>query len=246
MQVSEFKNKEMVFIGKKFLDNSGKKSFARRGYTISNSANLLKLKKILKIDKEFYNSYVTIATYSEMPHFPLAPKLHWPLCKEWIKTKDKTIIKMDFFLDFDGEPTTEGITSAWKDSQKALTSLKELIGEDAKYLTTWFSGNKGFHILGKCRIGSNWGNTGQEIVDKQKEIAEQLVLLYPTVDTTIYDTGRIRKLLGSTVYSTNFGKTRVIPVSNEQEFKELIVALEQKDFNYFEKKELLAVHNVDL
>jgi len=83
MQVSEFKNKEMAFFDK------DKKLPPKRGYTISNSDNLPILKKILKINNNPYNSYVTMATYSKMPHFPLAPKEHWP--QNLFKKKLKSI-----------------------------------------------------------------------------------------------------------------------------------------------------------
>jgi len=109
-------------------------------------------------------------------------------------------------------------------------------------LTTWFSGNKGFHILGKCKVVT----TAQAIIDKQKDIAMQMELICPSIDTSIYDTARLRKLLGSYVYSKTFGRTRVIPVQDEQEFKELIKALKHSNEEYFENKELIRINNINL
>jgi len=118
-----------------------------------------------------------------------------------------------------------------------------LLGEQTKYLTIWFSGNKGFHILGKCKVIT----TAQDIINKQLEIAKQLAPLCPTLDTSIYDTARLRKLLGSYVYSVNFGKTRVIPIQNDKEFKELITAIKTKNNKqYFTDKTLIRTSNIIL
>lgn len=236
VQVIEFKNKEIRFI-------PIEKGYVKSGYEITSSENYETLQKILKIHGQKYNSYVTIATYGEIPRFPLELKQHLKEFKEWVKINDETITHMDFFLDFDATPTIEGITKAWSDVQTALKILPELIGEQTKYLTIWFSGNKGFHILGKCR---NIKTTAQKNIKKQYEIAEQLEPLCRTIDLSIYDTKRIRKLLGSYVYSPTFGKTRVIPIPNQEEFEQLLIALDTKDEQWFENKKLTQLNQINI
>ncbi len=236
--VSEFKNKELAFLHYE----RDEKYLPKRGYTITNSVNLEELEKILKINGKQYNSYVTIANYADMPRFPLNPKTHWPQYKQWVKERDQTITSIDFMLDFDTTSTIQGIKKAWADVTKAKYVLKILLGDQAKYLRVYFSGNKGFHILGKCKVVT----TAQAIIDKQKDMAIQMSLICPSIDTSIYDTARLRKLLGSYVYSKTFGKTRVIPISNEQEFKELIRALKHNNQDYFENKELERINNITL
>ena len=238
IQVSEFKNKELAFLHYERSDDC----LPKRGYTITNSMNLPELEKILKIDEKQYNSYVTIATYADMPRFPLNPKTHWPQYKQWVKGRDQTITSIDFMLDFDTDSSIQGIKKAWADVVRAKYMLNLLLGDQSKYLTTWFSGNKGFHILGKCKVVT----TAQAIIDKQKDIAMQMELICPSIDTSIYDTARLRKLLGSYVYSKTFGRTRVIPVQDEQEFKELIKALKHSNEEYFENKELIRINNINL
>jgi len=235
-QVSEFKNKEIAFL------HYTRELLPKRGYQITNSENLKVLEKILKIQNNKYNTYVTIATYSEIPRFPINPKEHWPQFKEWVTKRDQTITNIDFMLDFDSEPTIQGIKKAWENTQTAKEMLNDLIGEQTKYLTIWFSGNKGFHILGKCKITT----TAQKNIEKQLEIAKQLFPLCPTLDTSIYDTARLRKLLGSTCYSTTFGKTRIIPIANDTEFKELLTALQNKNYSFFETKKLTRLNNIRL
>lgn len=235
-QVSEFKNKEIAFL------HYNRTLLPKRGYQITNTKNLYELEKILKIQNQQYNTYVTIATYSQIPRFPLNPKQHWPQFKEWIKIRDETITNIDFMLDFDATPTIQGITKAWNDTQKALTFLKLIIGPQAQYLTTWFSGNKGFHVLGKTKIIT----TAQDNINQQLTIAQKLKPLLPTLDTTIYDTARLRKLLGSTVNTDTFGKTRVIPIANTQEFNELKQALQSKNQEYFKNKPLTRLNQIKL
>jgi hypothetical protein len=234
-QLIEFKNREIRFIPKE-------EGFVKSGYQISSSENYELLQKILKIDGKKYNSYTTIATYGEVPRFPLELNSHMKEFKEWVKINDETITSIDFFLDFDGEPTIEGLTKAWKDVQTAQKMLPLIIGEQAKYLQIWFSGNKGFHILGKCRNVP----VAQKNIETQYKIAEQLEPLCKTIDLTIYDTKRIRKLLGSYVYSVNFGKTRVIPIANDTEFKELITALETKNEQWFQKKRIYQLNGINI
>lgn len=235
INVSEFRGKEIAFLGKDL--------FPYRGYQIYDSENYNTLKKILRIQNDKYNSYVTVATYSEVPKFALNPKKHWPEFKDWVRIRDETITQIDFMLDFDAEPTIQGLKKAWRDVQTAKKMLAILLGEQTKYLTVWFSGNKGFHILGKTKVI----NTAQENIDKQLEIAKQLAPLCPTLDIGIYDTARLRKLLGSYVYSTNFGKTRVIPIQTDKEFKELIEVLNtEKQNQYFADKSLLRTNNINI
>ena len=239
-KVLEIRNRDISFLSKQ----PDEKNKPRRGYSSLNSENFVTLKKIIKLENTKYNSYVSIATYSEVPKISLNPKLHWVEWRKWLETNDETATKCDFFLDFDGEATIEGLKEAWEDVKIAKEMLPDLIGEQAKYLTTWFSGNKGFHILGKCKIGGTWGNTAQEIINKQKDIAMQMELLCPSIDTSIYDTARLRKLLGSYVYTKQFGKTRVIPICDEHEKDELQIALATKNTNWFEEKPLIRINNI--
>jgi len=237
-KVLEIRNRDISFLSKQ----PDEKNKPRRGYSSLNSENFVTLKKIIKLENTKYNSYVSIATYSEVPKISLNPKLHWVEWRKWLETNDETATKCDFFLDFDGEATIEGLKEAWEDVKIAKEMLPDLIGEQAKYLTTWFSGNKGFHILGKCKLDT----TLQDNVDKQKEIAEQISTLAQSIDLSIYDTKRIRKMLGSIVYSEAFGETRVIPISNDNDFKALIKALETNDNDFFEKKELIPLNSIKL
>lgn len=235
IQVAEFRGKEIAFLRKD-------RKFPKRGYQISNSQNYTTLKKMLNTEKDQYNTYVTIDTYENFPRLPFPPKQHWPAWKQWNDNPNKIIKNLDFFLDFDGEPTIDGVNKSWEDVQLAMKLLPEFIGEQAKYLTIWFSGNKGFHILGKCKVTSN----PQNIIEKQIKIATELKMVCPTLDITVYNLGRLRKLLGSYVYSTNFGKTRVIPISNQQDFKELIIALKTKNTKWFESKQLIRINNITI
>ena len=235
IQLSEFRNKELAFLNAERIN-------PKRGYQIVDSKNYVELQKILGIQNKEYNSYVTIATYKEVPRFSLNPKIHWPEFKEWIKIRDQTITSLDFILDFDSEPTIKGLKKAWKDVIMAKYVLKILLGDQANYLKIWFSGNKGFHILGKTKITTN----AQDNINQQLIIAQQVKHLCPTLDMTIYDTARLRKLLGSYVYSKTFGRTRVIPVQDEQEFKELIKALEHKNEQWFQSKELIRINYINM
>ena len=241
IKLAEFKNREVVFLPAKGFGKKEKKEHSFRGHTISSSENIEVLKKLLRLENKTYNSYVSIMTYSKMPRFPLNFTKHAKLFKEWWKEKRlDSIVKCDMFLDFDGEATIEGTIKTWEDVKIALDTLPELIGEQAKYLRVFYSGNKGFHILGKCKIDT----TIKDLLLKQQDIADKLSILAPSVDTCIYDPARLRKLIGSVVYSKTFGKTRVIPVSNDKEFKELLIALETKDEEWFNNKPLSATHSV--
>lgn len=234
MQVKDFQNREIAFLATN--------QFPHRGHHIGSTKNLETLQKILKIHNKPYNTYVTIAKYSQMPKFPLNQKQRWTQFKNWVKTRDQTITHIDFMLDFDSKPTIKGLTKAWQDVQTATQLLTIILGEQSKYLTIWFSGNKGFHILGKTKITT----TAQNTINKQLTIALQLKPLCPTLDTSIYDTARLRKLLGSHVYSTNFGKTRVIPIQTTTEFNQLTQAIKQKNTKYFEDKTLLSINTITL
>lgn len=235
IQVAEFRGKEIAF-----LNHNKEKPL--RGYQIINSQNYEELQKILQLQNQQYNTYVTIATYSQIPRFPLNPKQHWPEFKEWVKIRDETITKIDFMLDFDAEPTIQGLTKAWQDVQTAQKLLPLILGEQTKYLTIYFSGNKGFHILGKTKVTT----TAQDNIKNMLNTAEKLKPLCPTLDLSIYDTARLRKLLGSYVYSANFGKTRVIPILNNEDFKALINALETKNTSWFESKQLIRLNNINI
>jgi hypothetical protein len=235
VQVSEFVGKEIAFL-------RPDRKFPKRGYQICSSENYEVLKKMLDVEKDKYNTYVTIDTYENFERLPFPPKLHWQEWKKWQDNPNKIIKNLDFFIDFDSKPTIEGITKAWNDVQRAKKILPLIIGEQTKYLTIWFSGNKGFHILGKCKVNT----TPQENIQKQIQIAKEIKLVCPTLAETVYNLGRLRKLLGSPVYSSTFGKTRVIPVSNDTEFKELITALETKNEQWFESKQLIRINNINI
>jgi len=237
IQVTEFRNRELVFLGK---GNYEKYPFS--GYQISNSKNYEELQELLKIKGKKYNAYVSIATYNNVPRLPLNPKKHWPQWREWNKIRDDDVKRLDFFMDFDGEPTIDGVKEAYQDAQTAKKMLYDIIGEQAKYLQLYFSGNKGVHLLGKCKTSLK----PCEVLKKQKEIALELLPLCPTIDTGIYDIRRLRKLLGSHVNSVNFGKTRVIPIANDTQFKELLTALETKNEEWFNKQELKQLNNIKL
>jgi len=235
INVLEFRNKEIAFIGKDL--------YPKRGYQITNSENLEVLQDLLHIKGEKYNTYVTTATYSEIPRFKLDPKVHWQEFREWVKIRDETITNIDFMLDFDSDPSIIGLIKAWEDVQTTLKILPLILGEQTKYLQIYFSGNKGFHILGKTKVTT----TAQDLIEKQLQIAKQLAPLCPTLDTSIYDTARLRKLLGSIVYSINFGKTRVIPIANNKEFLELITVLNSKEQEqYFADKTLIRTNNINI
>ena len=235
VQVSEFRGKEIAFLRKD-------RKFPKRGYQISNSENYETLKKMLDVEKDEYNTYVTIDTYENFPRLPFPPKTHWPAWKQWNDNPNKIIKNLDFFIDFDSDSTIEGITKAWSDVQLAMELLPLIIGEQAKYLTIWFSGNKGFHILGKTKVN----NDADENIKQQIRIATELKMVCPTLDITVYNLGRLRKLLGSYVYSATFGKTRVIPISNNSEFEELLTALETKNTKWFESKQLIRINNINI
>jgi len=235
IQVAEFRNKEVAFL-------KGDRKMPKRGYQISSSENYEQLKEMLEIEKDKYNTYVTIDTYENFERLPFPPKQHWPAWKKWNANPNKIVSNLDFFLDFNAEATIEGITKAWRDVQRAQKMLPLIIGEQAKYLRVYFSGNKGFHILGKTKVVGD----PQENIAAQIRIAEQIKLVCPTLDETVYNLGRLRKLLGSYVYSTNFGKTRVIPILNEQDFNTLIKALETNNKQYFENKQLIRINNINI
>ena len=235
LQVAEFRGKEIAFLRKD-------RKFPKRGYQISNSENYETLKKMLDSEKDEYNTYVTIDTYENFPQLPFQPKKHWPAWKEWVDNPNKIIKNLDFMMDFDADPTIEGIIKAWEDVKIAHDLLFELIGEQAKYLTIWFSGNKGFHILGKCKVTPSL--SAVNLINKQIQIAQEIKMVCPTLDITIYNLGRLRKLIGSIVYSANFGKTRVIPIANDEEFKELLTALKTKNEDWFNNKPLSKTHSV--
>ena len=138
MKVTEFRNKEIAFLTSNTL-NTNKIQFPKRGYKLVYSNYLEKLKKTVHINNKKYNSYVTIATYSEMPLFPFEPKEHYKQFHEWAKIRDQTIKNIDFILDFDSTPTIKGLEKAWQDTQTALKLLEIILGEQTKHLTTYFS-----------------------------------------------------------------------------------------------------------
>jgi hypothetical protein len=241
-QVAEFKNREVSFLQAncKIADGSN----PEMGYQITNSNNYDKLIKILKLENKPYNSYVTISTYNRIPRFPLNPKERWGQWKKWVDIRTEQAVTTDFILDFDGKPTIEGLKKTWEEVQLALDLLKDIIGEQAKYLVNglYFSGNKGFHVLGKCSKTL----TPKENIKIMENIAKKLKYVCPSIDLSIYQVDRLRKLLGSRVYSVNFGKTRVVPIANDIEFKELLTALETKNEQWFLEKPLTRLGGINL
>lgn len=232
----DFSDREICFF------DSNKELPPIRGYKADWETQLNKIpfyETRLKTQK--YNSYCSIAHYSEIPLFPIQPKrLRWKLFKEWVSIRDLTITKLDFFIDFDGNTLKEAFT----DAKTAKHFLFELIGKDALYLNIYFSGNKGFHLLGK--MGETFGKTPKEKLRKNYELAMQLKPLCPSIDETIYDLARVRKLIGSKVFSPKHGETRVISCDTDEDFKQLDFLLESKKYALWEQAPIKRLNKIEL
>jgi hypothetical protein len=232
----DFKNREICFF------DSAKLGFPIRGYKAD---YVWQIDYIPKLEKDLrnkqYNSYCSICQYNPMPLFSLSDsKEHWRGFKQWVQVRDLSIVKVDFFIDFDGK----SLKSAFTDALNARNYLLELIGDQALYLNIYFSGNHGFHLLGK--MGDSFGKTPQEKLRKNYELAMQLKPLCPSIDETIYDLARVRKLIGSKVYSPTLGQTRVISCDSWQEFENLEVLIAKKDWSNWEKMPIKRLNKIEM
>lgn len=236
MNYTDFKSREICFF------DSEKKGFSIRGYKADCSSFIdwiPKNEKDLRNGK--YNSYCSIARYDPMPTFNLFDaKKHWAEFKEWVSVRDLSITGLDFFIDFDGK----SIKSAFTDCLNAKKYLLDLIGTDALYLNTYFSGNKGFHLLGK--MGESFGPTPAAKLRKNFELAIMLKPLCPSIDETIYDLARVRKLIGSKVYSPTLGQTRVISCDTQEEFNKLEELIVAKNWLEWEKMPIKRLNKVEM
>ena len=232
----DFKSREVCFF------DSEKKGFSIRGYKADCSSFIdwiPKNEKDLRNGK--YNSYCSICTYDPMPKFSLFDsKEHWKQFKQWVSVRDLSIQKVDFFIDFDGKSLKDAFTDCFNAKQYLL----ELIGSQALYLNTYFSGNHGFHLLGK--MGESFGATPAAKLKKNYELAMQLKPLCPSIDETIYDLARVRKLIGSKVYSPTLGQTRVISVDSWQEFNQLEELIAKKDWSNWEKMPIKRLNKIEM
>jgi hypothetical protein len=199
------------------------------------------LLKMHELEGKEYNSYVSICQYSNIPQFVLQPhKKRFEQFKQWVSVRDLSIVKVDFFIDFD----EKSLKSAFTDAFNARNYLLELIGDQAQYLNIYFSGNKGFHLLGK--MGESFGTTPKEKLRKNYELAMMLKPLCPSIDETIYDLARVRKLIGSKVYSPTLGETRVISVDSWKEFEMLEDLIAKKDWSLWEKAPIKRLNKIEV
>ena len=232
----DFKNREICFF------DSEKKGFPIRGYKADYETfidYIPKMEKDLRNGK--YNSYCSICQYEPMPVFNLRDSgEHWKEFKQWVSVRDLTIKSIDFFIDFDGT----NLKNTFEDVKNARQYLLDLIGEQSIYLNCYFSGNKGFHLLGK--MGETFGKSPQEKLKKNYEIALQLKLLCPTIDETIYDLARVRKLIGSKVYSPNLGETRVISCDNDKDFQQLQKFINNKHWQNWEEAPIKRLNKIEV
>ena len=152
----DFKNREICFF------DSAKIGFPIRGYKADYGWQIDYIPKLEKdLRNKQYNSYCSICQYNPMPLFSLSDyKEHWKQFKQWVQVRDLSIVKVDFFIDFD----EKSLKSAFTDALNARNYLLELIGDQAQYLNIYFSGNKGFHLLGK--MGESFGATPKDKLRK--------------------------------------------------------------------------------
>lgn len=232
----DFKNREICFF------DSNKLGFPIRGYKADYEWQIDYIPKLEKdLRNKQYNSYCSICQYNPMPLFSLSDsKEHWRGFKQWVQVRDLSIVKVDFFIDFD----EKSLKSAFTDALNARNHLVELIGDQAQYLNIYFSGNKGFHLLGK--MGESFGATPKDKLRKNYELALMLKPLCPSIDETIYDLARVRKLIGSKVYSPTLGQTRVISVDSWQEFNQLEELIAKKDWSNWEKMPIKRLNKIEI
>jgi len=194
-----------------------------------------------RLSSQNYNAYVSICQYSEIPLFPIQPKtLRWEKFKQWVSVRDLSISRVDFFIDFDGID----LKTTFNDVKNARQFLFELIGSQSIYLNCYFSGNKGFHLLGK--MGESFGLTPKDKLRKAYELATMLKPLCPTIDETIYDLARVRKLIGSKVYSPKLGETRVVSCDTDADFEALEKAIAAKDWKIWEAMPIKRLNKIEI
>jgi hypothetical protein len=232
----DFRDREICFF------DSDKIGFPLRGYRAEYQSFI---DEISKYESDFlrhrYNSYCSICQYEPMPMFPLHDnKERWKQFKQWVSIRDLSIVKVDFFVDFDGKSLKEAFTDCFNAKQY----LFDLIGKDALYLNIYFSGNKGFHLLGK--MGESFGVTPAAKLKKNFELAMMLKPLCPSIDETIYDLARVRKLIGSKVHSPTLGQTRVISVDSWEEFNQLDELIAKKDWSAWEKMPIKRLNKIEM
>lgn len=232
----DFKNREICFF------DSAKLGFPVRGYKADYEWMIDGVSNMEKdLRNKQYNSYCSIAQYNPMPLFPINDmKERWKQFKQWVSVRDLSIDRLDFFIDFDNSL----IKSAFTDAFNARNYLLELIGDQALYLNIYFSGNKGFHLLGK--MGESFGATPKDKLRKNYELALMLKPLCPSIDETIYDLARVRKLIGSKVYSPLLGKTRVIDCNSWTDFENLEKLIEKKDYSLWMNQKVSELNKIEI
>jgi len=232
----DFKNREICFF------DSEKLGYPIRGFKADFETQIDEIPKYERdLRNKKYNSYCSICQYSVVPWFnPWNNTEKNAKFKEWVSVRDLSIVKVDFFIDFDGTD----LKSTFNDALNARNYLKQLLGSQAQYLNIYFSGNKGFHLLGK--MGESFGTTPKEKLRKNYELAMMLKPLCPTIDETIYDLARVRKLIGSKVYSPKYGETRVVSCDTLAEFEQLEHLIEKKDWLAWEKAIIKRLNKIEV
>jgi len=232
-----FKDREICF-----FSSESKNDFAIRGYKADYESFIDYIPSMEKdLRNKKYNSYCSICQYAPMPVFSLTnAKEHWKQFKEWVSVRDLSIVKVDFFVDFDGTDLKQTFT----DALNARNHLLELVGSQAQYINIYFSGNKGFHLLGK--MGESFGKTPKDKLRKNYELAMMLKPLCPTIDETIYDLARVRKLIGSKVYSPKLGETRVVSCDSWEDFNKLEIAIANKKWEVWEAMPIKRLNKIEL
>jgi hypothetical protein len=232
----DFKNREICFF------DSEKKGYPIRGFKADYEIQIDEIPRHERdLRNKKYNSYCSICQYDPMPWFnPWDNVGKNKAFKQWVEVRDLTISRVDFFIDFDGTD----LKTTFNEALDARKYLIELIGSQAQYLNIYFSGNKGFHLLGK--MGESFGKTPKDKLKKNYELAMMLKPLCPTIDETIYDLARVRKLIGSKVYSPVFGLTRVVSCDSVADFNALMVALDSSSFGVFESMVVKRLNKVEI
>ena len=231
----DFKNREICFF------DSEKLGYPIRGFKADFETQIDEIPKYERdLRNKKYNSYCSICQYSSVPWFnPWNNTEKNAKFKEWVSVRDLSIVKVDFFIDFDGTD----LKTTFNDALNARAYLKQLLGSQALYLNIYFSGNKGFHLLGK--MGESFGTTPKEKLRKNYELAMMLKPLCPSIDETIYDLARVRKLIGSKVYSPTLGETRVISVDSWKEFEMLEDLISKKDWKLWEAMPIKRLNKIE-
>jgi hypothetical protein len=74
----------------------------------------------------------------------------------------------------------------------------------------------------------------------------QLKPLCPTIDETIYDLARVRKLIGSKVFSPKYGETRVISCDTDQDYFELDTLLRTPEYANWETMPIKRLNKIEI